>query len=328
MAPIVNMLRAVFATLFLTVNLAADVHAQSQVARVGVIPSGSAAKTARFIDVFRQRLQELGYVEGRNIAVELRYPGEHTEGYREAAAELVALKVDVIVAASTAATRAARQQTSTIPIVMVGVADAVLAGFAQTLARPGGNATGQSFLGAELHDKGFDLLTEALPRVKRIAMIYDPAIAIRDPPEFKNVRTAAQAKGVTIVPVRVRRADDLSSALAAMAETPPGALHVFAVRIAEQPQIADFAAKHRIPAICSFGEAVDAGALMTYGPNFFEFWRGAASYVDKILKGAKPADLPVEQPAAFEMVINLKTAKALGITLPPSVLARADRLIQ
>jgi len=328
MAPIVNLLRTFFAALSLTVILATDAHAQSQVARVGVIPTGSAAKSAPFIDVFRQRLRELGYVEGRNIAVEIRYPGDHVEGYREAAVELVALKVDVIVAAGTGATRAARQQTSTIPIVMVGVADALLAGFVKTLSRPGGNATGQSFLGAELHDKGFDLLTEALPRVKRIAMIYDPAIAIHDPPELKNVRAAAQAKGVSIVPVRVRPADDLSTALATMGEAPPGALHVFAVTIAEQPRIADFAAKHRMPAICSFSEAVDAGALMSYGPNFSEFWRGAASYVDKILKGAKPADLPVEQPTAFELVINLKTAKALGITLPPSVLARASKLIQ
>ena len=322
------MLSAIFSALFLAFALATDAHAQTPVARIGVIASGSAAISAPFLDVFRKRMRELGYIEGRNIAFEIRYPGDDPNGYRDVAAQLVTLKVDVIVTSGSGATRAAIQQTGTIPIVMVGVADPVATGFVKTLSRPGGNATGQSFLGVELNLKGFDLLTEALPRAKRIALLYDPALFVVDPPEFSNVRDAAQAKGVTIVPVRVRRLDDLSSALATMREAPPSALHVFAVRITEQSRIAEIAAKHRLPAICSFGEAVNVGALMSYGPNFFEFWRGAASYVDKILKGAKPADLPVEQPVAFELVINLKPAKTLGITLPTSVLTRADRLIQ
>ena len=327
-ARIANMLTSIFAALLLVATLAGDAHAQTQIARIGVIASGSTAKSAPFLDVLRQRLRELGFIEGRNITIEVRYPGDNSDGFRDVAAELVALKVDIIVAANTAATRAAKQQTSTIPIVMVSVADPLSAGFVKSLSRPGGNVTGQSFFGGELLLKGFDLLTEALPRAKRVAVLYDPALMTRDPPDMRNVRDAAQAKGVTIVPVRVPRSVDLSAALASMGETPPAALHVFAVNIVEQSRIADFAAKHRMPAICSFGEAVDAGALMSYGPNFVEFWRGAATYVDKILKGAKPADLPVEQPTAFQLLINLKTAKALGITLPPSLLARADQLIQ
>ncbi len=322
------MLRAILATLLLVVTLAGDAHAQTRIARIGVIASDSTAQSARFIDVFRQRLRDIGLIEGSNIAIEVRYPGDNSERFRDVAAYLVALKVDIIVAANTAATRAAMQQTSTIPIVMVSVADPMSAGFVKSLARPGGNVTGQSFLGGELVLKGFELLTEALPRAKRVAVLYDPVLMMRDPPNMRNIRDAAQAKGVTIVPVRVPRSIDLSAALANMEGAPPAALHVFAVSVVEQSRIAEFAAKHRMPAICNFAEAVDAGALMSYGPNFVEFWRGAATYVEKILKGANPADLPVVQPTAFQLLVNLKTAKALGITLPPSILVRADQLIQ
>ena len=326
---IASMIKTLFAGLVLAIALVAHAHAQTRVARIGVIPnSPSATKSAPFLDVFRRRLQELGYVEGRNIAIEIRYPGEKLGRYDRAAAELIAVKVDVIVTGNSGATRAARLQTTTIPIVMVSVGDAVASGFVKALARPGGNVTGQSFLGAELNLKAFDLLTEALPRVKRVAILYDPELVAGDPPEFRAARDAAQAKGVAIVPVRVRSPDDLKSALAILGQAPPTALHVLAVSIVEQPRLADLAAQHRMAAICSFREAVDAGALMSYGPNFFEFWRGAATYVDKILKGAKPADLPVQQPSAFELVINLKTAKSLGVTIPPSVLTRANQSIQ
>jgi putative tryptophan/tyrosine transport system substrate-binding protein len=311
----------------LTITLVTEADAQARVRRIGVIPnSASAAKSAPFLAVFQQRLQELGYRDDRNITIDVRYPKEQPDGYREVAAQLVALNVDVIVTANTGATRAAKQQTSTIPIVMVSVGDAVSAGFVTSLSRPGGNVTGQSFLGAELNLKGFDLLTTALPRVKRIGVLYDPELIQGDPPEFRNIREAAAAKGVTIVPVRVRRSDDLKSALANVAP-PPEALHALAVSIVEQPRIAQYAVEHQVPTICSFRDAVDSGALMFYGPNFLELWRGAAVYVDKILKGANPADLPVQQPTAFELVINMKTAKTLGVTLPASVLTRADQLL-
>lgn len=270
---------------------------------------------------------ELGYVEGRNIAIDVRYAAAEAGGYRNAAAELVARKVDVLLASNTAATRAAKLQTTTIPVVMVHVGDPDASGLVRSLPRPGGNVTGQSFLGPELNLKGFDLITEAVPRAKRVALLYDPEL-VRDPPDFRPVHDAARKKGVTLLPVRLPRSGDLDAALAAAGQPLPGALIAIAVGPGEQLRIAEFAAQQRTPAICSLRDAVNAGALMSYGPNFVEFWRGAATYVDKILKGAKPADLPVEQAAAFELVVNLKTAKALGITLPASVLTRADRLIE
>ena len=230
-------------------------------------------------------------------------------------------------AANTLATRAAKEQTSTIPIVMVTVGDAVGAGLVKSLPRPGGNVTGHSFLGPELALKGFDLLTEALPRTTRLAVLFNPEIT-PDPLGFRALRAAAQAKGIALKPVALRRPDDVSSTLAAMGRAWPNALLVFAVSSLQQNQIVGFAAKNRLPALFGFREAADAGGLMSFGPNFIGLWRGAATYVDKILKGAKPADLPVEQPTKFELVINLKTAKALGLTIPPSLLARADQVIE
>lgn len=235
--------------------------------------------------------------------------------------------MDVIVAQGTLATRAAKEATSTIPIVMVAVGDAVGARLVTSLARPGGNITGQSFLGPELALKGFDLVTEALPRVKRLAVLFNPEIA-PDPLGFYALDAAAQTKGVTLQSVEVRRPEDLNPALAALGQARPNALLVFAVNAVQQNQIVEFAAKNRLPALYGFREAVDAGGLMSFGPKLLDLWRGAATYVDKILKGAKPSDLPVEQPTTFELLINLKTAKALGLTIPASVLARADQVIQ
>lgn len=323
------MLRAIVTALLLAVIVASDLSAQTRAPRIGVIAhSSSVDKSAGFLNAFRERLREFGYVEGRNIAIDVRFPSDHPDAYRDAARELVALKVDVIVTANTGATRAAHQQTATVPIVMASVGNAVLAGFVKTLSQPGGNVTGQSFMGAELQLKGVDLLIEALPRVQQIAMMYDPELVARDPPDFRIISEAAKAKGVAIVPVRFRRADDLSSALRIVNDKRPSALHVLAVNVVEQLRIAEFAAKHGMPALCLVPEAADTGALMSYGPNLYDSWRVAATYVDKILKGAMPADLPVEQPTRFELVINLKTAKALGVTLPPSMLTRADRLIE
>jgi putative tryptophan/tyrosine transport system substrate-binding protein len=235
--------------------------------------------------------------------------------------------VDVIVASGTLATRAAREVTSTIPIVMVSVGDAVGAGFVKSLPRPGGNITGQSFMGSELAAKGFDVLTEAFPRASRLAVLFNPEIT----PEstiFRSLDVAAQARGVALQPIVFRRPEDLSPALAAMNKARPNALLVFAVPLDEQKRIVEFAAKNRLPALYTFREAVDAGGLISIGPKLIELWRGAANYVDRILKGAKPDELPVEQPTTFELVINLKTAKALGLVLPASVLARADRVIE
>jgi putative ABC transport system substrate-binding protein len=324
---ITRLATAVVVLLVLLTLLSAEAEPQAQVARIGVITSGSpSTPSAASIDAFRQRLRDLGYVEGRSIAIEVRYALDRPEQFRSLAAELVGLGVDVIVASGTLATRAAKEATSTIPIVMVSVGDAVGAGLVKGLPRPGGNITGQSFLGAELALKGFDLLTEAVPRAKRLAWFFNPEIASE--PQGAALGAAARAKGMTLKPVGLRRPDDLTSALATMGQPQPDALLVSAVSATQQIRIVEFAAKNRLPALYGFREAVDAGGLMSFGPEIPALWRGAANYVDKILKGTKPGDLPVEQPTKFELVINLKTAKALGLTIPASVLARADQVIQ
>jgi len=323
----ITTLTALVAVLMFVIPLAAEAQPQAQVARIGVLSSGSPATSVAFLDAFRQRLRELGYAEGRNVTIESRYAAAQPGRFRGLAAELVGLGVDVIVTAGTLATRAAREVTSTIPIVMVGVGDAVGAGLVKSLPKPGGNITGGSFMGSELALKGFDLLTEALPRAKRLAVLFNPEIA-PNPLGIYALDAAAQTKGVTLHPVELRRLDDLNLALAAMVQARPDALLVFAVNAVQQNQIVEFAAKHRLPALYGFREAVDVGGLMSFGPKVLDLWRGAATYVDKILKGAKPSDLPVDQPTTFELVINLKTAKTLGLTIPASVLTRTDRVIQ
>ncbi len=230
-------------------------------------------------------------------------------------------------ASGTLATRAAREVTSIVPIVMVSVGDAVGAGLVKSLPKPGANVTGQSCMGSELATKGFDVLTEALPRASRVAVLFNTQIT----PEsaiFRDLDVAARAKGVALQPVVFRRPEDLSPTLAVMNKARPHALLIFAAGVDEQKRIVEFAAKNRLPVLCTFREAVDAGGLFSIGPKLTELWRGAANYVDKILKGAKPGELPVEQPTTFELVINLKTAKALGLTIPPSLLARADQVIE
>jgi putative ABC transport system substrate-binding protein len=264
----------------LAAPLAAEAQPQAQLARIGIISSGSPDTSAASVDAFRQRLRELGHVEGRNIAIEVRYAVAQPEPFRGLAAELVGLGVDVIVASSTLATRAAREETSTIPIVMVSVGDAVGAGLVKSLSRPGGNITGHSFLGPELALKGFELLMEALPRATRLAVLFNPEI---DRVGFRALGAAAQAKGVTLQPVELRRPEDVDPALAAMGRARPNALLVFALSLVQQNQIVEFAAKNRLPALYGFREAVAAGGLMSFGPKLLDLWRGAANYVDKIL---------------------------------------------
>jgi len=298
-----------------------------QVVRIGVISSGSTATSVAVLDAFRERLRELGYAEGRNITIESRFAAGQPGRLRDIASELVGLGVDVIVASGTLPTRAAREVTSTIPIVMVGVGDAVGAGLVKSLPRPGGNITGQSFLGSELAAKGLDVLTETFPRARHLAVLFNPDIA-PESTTFRPVDEVARAKGVTLRAVALRRPEDLSSGLAALKRDRPQALLVFALTIDEVKRIVDFASQNRLPALYTFREAVDAGGLISLGPNRIELWRGAANYVDRVLKGAKPGELPVEQPTTFELVINPRTAKALGLTIPASVLARADRVVE
>jgi putative tryptophan/tyrosine transport system substrate-binding protein len=320
---ITRLTRAVVVLLVLVASLSAAAQ-QPRVARIGVITSHSPAIMVASVDAFRQRMRELGYAEGRNFAIEVRAAAQ-PERFRELAAELVGLGVDVIVASGTAATRAAKEVTSTIPIVMVSVGDAVESGLVKSLPRPGGNITGQSFMGREMALKGLDLLMEALPRAKRVAALYNPEFAGA---AFGAMSAAAQSKGVTLQRVELRRSDDLDPALAAMGQARPNALFVFGVRTDQQFRIVEIAAKNRLPAVYGFRDAVDAGGLMSFGPKRSDLWRGAANYVDKILKGVKPGDLPVEQPTTFELVVNLKTAKTLGLSIPAPVLARADQVIE
>jgi putative ABC transport system substrate-binding protein len=296
---------------------------------IGVLRPGSPSPPDPLIQQFRKGLSELGYIEGKNVQIEYRYAEGKSDRLPDLAAELVRIKVDVIVTTDTPAIRAARQATTTIPIVMANVADPVATGLIASLARPGGNITGLSNLAPELDQKRLELLKETFPKATRVALIWqsgNPAQMLR----LKAIQEAAQASGLKLQALEVRNADELASAFESAARERVAALIVPAAMVAAyRREIADFAGKKRLPVIYDTRESVEeAGGLMSYGPDLLDLYRRSAIYVDKILKGAKPADLPVEQPMKFELVINLKTAKALGLTVPQSVLYRADKVIK
>jgi putative tryptophan/tyrosine transport system substrate-binding protein len=274
-------------------------------------------------EAFQQGLRELGYVDGQNIVIEWRFAKGKADLLPELAAELVRLKVDVIIASATQAIQAAKQATKTIPIVFPTAGDPVAYGLVDSLARPGGNITGLSNLSLDLGGKRLELLKEALPRISRVAVLYDPQLQL----SLKETQTAAQVLGVKVQALEVRAAADIESAFSAMKKEradslitmPPPSISVHRKRILQLTE------ENRLPAMHSSKTWVEAGGLMSYGPDVFDNVRGAAILVDKILKGAKPADLPVEQPKKFEFIINLKAAKQIGLTIQPNVLARADR---
>jgi ABC-type uncharacterized transport system substrate-binding protein len=290
--------------------------------RIGLLSVGSATTA----DDFRQGLRELGYVEGQNIVIEYRWAQGRLDRLPELANDLVRLKVDVIVSAGVAATRAAKQATSTISIVMSAATDPLGAGLISSLARPGGNITGSAML-SELEAKRLELLTEALPNASRVVALYDPATS---PTVLREAEAAAERLKLRFNVVSVRTPEDLDSAFRKAKEWQAAALAVLASPLfsSQRVRIAELALVGRLPAIFSSRLYVEAGGLMSYGPDLRAAIRHAAVLVDKILKGAKPADLPVEQPTKFELVINLKTAKALGLTIPQSLLVRADEIIQ
>jgi putative ABC transport system substrate-binding protein len=284
-------------------------------------------------EAFRQGLRDLGYVEGRNVVIEYRDAEGKVERHPALAAELVALKVDVIVVAgSTLTAQTAKQATSTLPIVFIAVGDPVGSGLVTSLARPGGNVTGLSNIGPELVGKCLELLKQAVPGVDRVAVLWVPgALGERtDKDMLKGAEVAERALGVQLQFVDARGLENFDRAFSDMTSARAGGLTVLpsARLLREHRRLVDLAAKNRLPAVYTSREFVDAGGLMSYGADQPELFRRAATYVDKILKGAKPGDLPVEQPTKFELVINLKTAKALGLTIPQSVLARADEVIQ
>jgi putative ABC transport system substrate-binding protein len=309
--------------------LAAEAQQAAKIARIGYL--GRKANS-HLHAAFLQGLRDLGYVEGRNVVIEVRDAEGRNERLPALAAEVVALKVDVIVAVATPSALAAKQATKTIPVVFTALADPVTSGLVTSLARPGGNITGVSFLAPEQVGKRLERLKEAVPGVSRVAVLWQPG----DVPEttaknlLKEAEVAARALGVRVQFVEARRPADFDRAFSEMTKAHANALSVLtsAMFFNERRRLVDLAAKHRLPAVYPWREGADSGGLMSYGPNVADLYRRTAFYVDKILKGAKPGDLPVEQPSKFELVINLKTAKALGLTIPPSLLQRADQVIE
>jgi ABC-type uncharacterized transport system substrate-binding protein len=314
----------------LAAPLAAEAQQAAKVARIGYL-AGSLAATPHLPEAFRQGLRDLGYVEGRNLVIEYRDAEGKYERLPALAAELVALKVDVIVAGGAPQALAAKQATRTIPIVFASSPDPVESGLVTSLARPGGNVTGLSFLAPELVGKRLEQLTQAVPGVNRVAVLWQPGGwgERTDKDMLKATEVAARALGVLLQFVEARGPADFDRAFSDMTRARAGALTVLGsvMFFGERRRLVDLAAKNRLPAVYPSREYVDARGLMAYGANFADLFRRAATYVDRILKGAKPGDLPVEQPTKYELVINLKTAKALGLTIPPSLLQRANQVI-
>jgi putative tryptophan/tyrosine transport system substrate-binding protein len=280
-------------------------------------------------DGFRQGLRELGYVDGQNVTIEWRWSEGRPDRFPGLATEVVALKPDVIVASGTQAIRAAKRATSAIPIVMTTSSYPDKIGLVNSLSRPGGNVTGLSNVGPELSGKKLELLKEIAPKASRVAVLFNPASDV-EPLAVRELSAAAPAVGVEIQSVEVRSPDDFSAAFAAVSPSRIDALLALGnpINFRGRQLIADFALKNRLPSIYDERLFVEAGGLISYAPSFTDSFRRAATYVDKILKGQQPADLPVEQPTKFDLVINLKTAKALGLTIPPSLLLRADHVIE
>jgi putative tryptophan/tyrosine transport system substrate-binding protein len=282
------------------------------------------------LDTFRQELRELGYIEGQNLVIEQRFAERDFDRLPRLAAELVRLRVDIIVASPTPAAVAAKKATDTIPIVMLNTGDPVGLGLVASLARPGGNVTGLSYsVGLETFGKGLELLKEAVPDLHRVAVLSNPAnpahaLAI------KNIEIAARALRLELHLLEARGPEQFESAFASMAEQHAGAVVIEpdTLMISHAARLAELAVGKRLPSMHAYKEEVKAGGLMSYGPSFSEPSRRAAAFVDKLLKGANPAELPIQQPTKFELVINLKTAKVLGLTIPPSLLARADEVIE
>jgi len=319
------------AVVLLAVGVIAEAQQPKKVARIGYISSGDPASESNRIEAIRLALRDLGYIEGQNIAIEYRYAEGKQDRFPELAAELVLLKVDIIVVGGDALARAAKNATKTIPIVMMGSgSDPVEIGLIESLARPGGNITGLTLLSRELGGKRLELLKEAVPKLARVAVLYDPAIPGNVREVKEDLPVAARALGLTIQPWEVRDADGFEKVFTGLNKERPNGLYVTSNPLTRgnMKRVGDFAIKSRIPSVHGGRESVDAGGLMYYGADTAESYRRVAYYVDRILKGAKPADLPVEQPTKFELVINLKTAKQIGLTIPPEVRARANRLIK
>ena len=307
----------------------ADLAAQqpARIARIGFLHPGTPPNASA--DVFRNALTDLGYVEGRDVTIEFRWAEGHLERLSPLAAELVALKVDVIVVGTTPAIKAVAEKTKTIPIVMTVVADPVADGLVQSLGRPGGNVTGLTIISPELSGKRIELLKEAVPRVGRLAILWNPANSTHTA-ALRESQATAKTLSLQTVPVPVQAPADVNGAFATLVRERATALFVLddAILFIERQRISDLAIKNRLPLVSGISGYADAGGLMTYGARQTDLYNRAAIFVDRILKGAKPANLPIERPSSFELVLNLKTAKSLGLAISDSVLWRADRLIE
>jgi putative ABC transport system substrate-binding protein len=319
----------ILSAMLLALCLSAQAQQPSKVPKIGFLVGPSRSFFANRIELFQQGLHSLGYTKGKNIVIEYRYADGKADRLPALAAELVGLKVDVIVTGATPSVLAAKKATSTIPIVFVSTSDPVASGLVASLARPGANITGLAIVAPELSGKRLELLKEAFSNISRVAFLWNSANPAQGL-QWKETQAAAQALGLQLQSLEVRSSNDFDDVFEAALRERAQALVV-----APEPlinthlkRIVEFAAKNRLPAMYGGPEVVDAGGLMSYAPDYTHQYRRAATYVDKILKGAKPADLPVEQPTKFEFIINLKTAKQLGLTIPPNVLARADRVIK
>jgi putative ABC transport system substrate-binding protein len=309
--------------------LGTEAQQTGKVWRIGVLWFTIPSVSSPFFEALQHGLQELGYHEGRNITFEQRWAERNPDRYPVLAADLVQRGVDVIVAGNLESSLAAKRATTTIPIVLTAGGDPDRAGVVTSLARPGGNVTGLSELSPDLTPKLLQFLSEAIPRLSRVAFFWNPDNP-SSLPTLEEIEGAAHRLRLTLQPLMVRRPQDFGRAFSALSHDHVDALIVYVIPITygHRAEILDFVAKKRLPAIYSAREFVDVGGLMSYGPNLRELFRRSATFVDKILRGSKPGDLPVEQPTKFELVINLKTAKALGLKIPPSLLARADQIIE
>jgi putative ABC transport system substrate-binding protein len=296
---------------------------------IGYLGNSSPSLEANLLDAFREGMREHGYVEGKNLVIQYRWAAGHEERYADLARELVRLRPDIVLTAGTPGTLAAMQATRSIPIVAASAGDPVAAGLVSTLAKPGGNVTGLSTLGPELEGKRLQLFKQAVPSLSRVTALMNPANPFT-PIGWKATQAAAERLGVKLLPVEVQTQDDLDAAFAAIKKARPDGLIVVPDRVllAYRAPIVKFIAENGIPAMFAFREFAQEGGLMAYGPDYTDVFRRAAGYVNKILNGAKPGDLPVEEPTKFELVINMKTAKALRLTIPQSLLVRAERIIE
>jgi putative tryptophan/tyrosine transport system substrate-binding protein len=315
--------------LLLALSFPSRAQPQARLRRIGFLGNSTPALEENLVGPFLEGLRERGYVDGKNISIEYRWAEGRYERFPALISELVGANVELIVTAGTPASLAVQKTTATIPLVMIAVGDPVGTGLIKSLAHPGGNITGLTSIASDLEGKRLELLREVTPKVSHIAVLWNPASPFQVVSE-KELQTAARALRMKVLSLGVKASEELDKAFAAILKHRPGALLVLADRLFlhNRARIMGFALQHRFPGIHAYVELVEAGGLMSYGPSYPGMHRRAAYFVDRILKGTKPSDLPVEQPTKFELVINLKTAKQIGLTIPPNVLVRADRVIR